>query len=101
MYIAGRGLELGLDTSRIGIGGFSSGGNLAASVSQRAAHAHMKLVFVVLSVPVTDNTAGPQSFPSWKENRNCPGLNDAKMLWCEPARAGRPHSDRRPGPVSP
>ncbi|BEJ09986.1 hypothetical protein CcaverHIS641_0700210 [Cutaneotrichosporon cavernicola] len=80
-YIVEHGSELGLDASRIGIGGFSSGGNLAATVSQRAGLEGFPLAFVVLSVPVTDNTAGPENFASWKQNRNCPGLNDDKMLW--------------------
>jgi acetyl esterase/lipase len=82
-YVVEHGGELGLDASRVGIGGFSSGGNLAAAVSQRAGREGIPLAFQVLSVPVTDNTAGPEHFPSWKENRNCPGLNTEKMLWCK------------------
>ncbi|KLT40390.1 lipase/ esterase [Cutaneotrichosporon oleaginosum] len=80
-YVVEHGSEHGLDASRIGVGGFSSGANLAAAVAQRAGRDGVPIAFQVLSVPVTDNTAGPDRFPSWEENRNCPGLNDGKMLW--------------------
>lgn len=77
------GAELGLDVSRLGLGGSSSGANLAAMVSQRAGIEKVRIDFVVLGVPVTDNTATAETYESWDKNRNCPGLNDAKMLWCE------------------
>ena len=41
------------------------------------------LVFQLLIVPVTDNTASTSGIPhlSWKENANTPALSPAKMLW--------------------
>ena len=63
-----------------------SGGNLAAIVSLKAASMNPPLpnplLFQILIVPVTDNTAsvnGPHA--SWKENENTPALTPEKMTW--------------------
>lgn len=84
-YVVDNAAELGVDATRLGIGGFSSGGNLAAMVSQRAGLEGVAINFVVLSVPLTDNTATADSYSSWDVNRNCPGLSVEKMLWCRSA----------------
>ncbi|WWC64378.1 uncharacterized protein I303_106988 [Kwoniella dejecticola CBS 10117] len=73
--------KLGVDVGRFGIGGSSSGGNLAAFVSQKAGLQGIPINFMVLGVPVCDNTATAESYKSWNVNRYCPGLPDAKMLW--------------------
>ncbi|WWD03447.1 hypothetical protein V865_001499 [Kwoniella europaea PYCC6329] len=73
--------RLGVDVGRFGIGGSSSGGNLAAFVSQRAGVQGIPIQFMVLGVPVCDNTATADTYKSWNVNRHCPGLPDAKMLW--------------------
>ena len=95
--------ELKADLSRFAVGGSSrcdyqvysntylclvgiicSGGNLAAIITHKAALSEppVPLVYQVLVVPVTDNTAnvsGPHA--SWQENRNTPALTPEKMLW--------------------
>ncbi|KAL7421101.1 hypothetical protein Q5752_003985 [Cryptotrichosporon argae] len=80
-YVYEHGAELGLDVARFGIGGSSSGGNLAAMVSHRAGLDGIKIDFMVLGVPVCDNTADAASYQSWDENRHCPGLPEGKMMW--------------------
>ncbi|KAJ3551599.1 hypothetical protein NM688_g4613 [Phlebia brevispora] len=77
--------ELGVNPERIAVGGSSSGGNLAAIITHIAAMSTppIPLVFQLLVVPVTDNTASTSGVPylSWKENANTPALSPAKMLW--------------------
>ncbi|WVF73220.1 hypothetical protein IAT40_008039 [Kwoniella sp. CBS 6097] len=73
--------RLGADVSRFGIGGSSSGGNLAAAVSHRAGLEGIPVNFMVLGVPVCDNTATGETYKSWKVNQHCPGLPAPKMLW--------------------
>ncbi|WWD22234.1 hypothetical protein CI109_106725 [Kwoniella shandongensis] len=73
--------RLGVDVTRFGIGGSSSGANLAIMVSQRAGLRSIPIEFMVLGVPVCDNTATGETYKSWSVNRQCPGLPDAKMLW--------------------
>jgi acetyl esterase/lipase len=80
--------ELGVDISRIAIGGSSSGGNLASIIAHKAVQASppISLIFQMLIVPVIDNTASPDSspdnqYPSWVENKYTPSLVPEKMLW--------------------
>ncbi|KAI0778246.1 alpha/beta hydrolase fold-domain-containing protein [Trametes elegans] len=76
---------LGINPSRIAVGGSSSGGNLAAIVAHKAALSEppIPLTFQLLVVPVTDNTASTTDdrYPSWKENANTVALVPAKMIW--------------------
>lgn len=62
-----------------------SGGNLAAIVTHKAAQLSppISLLFQLLVVPVTDNTASETGVPhaSWLENANTPALTPAKMMW--------------------
>lgn len=62
-----------------------SGGNLAAILTHKAALASppIPLVFQVLFVPVTDNTADPAgtTYPSWRECANTVALVPGRMLW--------------------
>lgn len=76
--------KLSVDTTRLATGGSSAGANLAAVVCQRAAdRPELGISFVaqLLSVPVADNTASPETKASWKENEFVPALPAAKMLW--------------------
>lgn len=80
--------ELGIDLSRIAVGGGSAGGNLAAVVAQRASLASppIPLVLQLLGVPITDNTfkASDKSgwTPSMLEYQNVFSLRALDMLWC-------------------
>jgi acetyl esterase/lipase len=58
-----------------------SGGNLAAILTLKAAEASppIPLVFQLLIVPVTDNTATVENL--WAENALTPWLSPARMLW--------------------
>ncbi|ETI20443.1 hypothetical protein G647_08478 [Cladophialophora carrionii CBS 160.54] len=75
---------LNLDLSKVAIVGTSAGGNIAAVTAQKAAsrpQPGVSLVLQVLVVPITDNTATPESSPSWKEFEFTAQLPAAKMLW--------------------
>lgn len=57
--------ELGIDKSRIVVGGESAGGNLAAAVALMARdRGGPELVLQLLEVPVTDMSAGSKAHPS-------------------------------------
>lgn len=57
-YVFHHGEALGVDTSRISIGGWSAGGHLSAVLSQRARDRGLKgIVFVLMVIPVADATA--------------------------------------------
>lgn len=73
--------ELNIDTTRIAVGGSSSGGNLAAILTLKAAELQppIPLLFQLLIVPVTDNTASVENI--WKENENTAWLTPARMNW--------------------
>ncbi|KAJ8487512.1 hypothetical protein ONZ45_g14312 [Pleurotus djamor] len=77
--------KLNISKARIAIGGSSSGGNLAAVASLKAAQMAdpIPLVLQLLIVPVTDNTASTSGKPhkSWAENENTPWLSPERMLW--------------------
>ncbi|KAI0275098.1 alpha/beta hydrolase fold-domain-containing protein [Gloeopeniophorella convolvens] len=85
-WVWGRGAtKINIDPKRIAVGGSSSGGNLAAVLTHKAAQLYpqIPLVFQLLIVPVTDNTASASGVPhaSWRENENTPWLSPAKMMW--------------------
>ncbi|THH19723.1 hypothetical protein EW146_g1491 [Bondarzewia mesenterica] len=76
---------LGIDSKQIAVGGSSSGGNLAAILAHKAALSSpsIPLVFQLLIVPVTDNTASEsgETQPSWAENKHTTWLSPARMIW--------------------
>ncbi|KAI0734427.1 lipase/ esterase [Fomitopsis betulina] len=77
--------KLKVDTSKIAVGGSSSGGNLAAVLAHKAVQAEppIPLIFQLLVVPVTDNTATTSGVPykSWAENAITVQLTPGRMLW--------------------
>ncbi|WWC91511.1 uncharacterized protein L201_006457 [Kwoniella dendrophila CBS 6074] len=73
--------KLGVDINKFGIGGSSSGGNLSAFISHKAGLEGIPIQFMVLGVPVIDNTANGKTHKSWDVSRNCPGLPVPKMEW--------------------
>jgi acetyl esterase len=71
--------DLGIDASRIGVGGSSAGGNLAAVVTLMAREQRTpSIAFQLLHVPVTDHDFGT---PSYRANATGYGLTLAGMRW--------------------
>lgn len=67
-WVAQFGANLGIDASRLAIGGDSAGGNICAAVAQHTVlHNGPKLSLQVLAYPATDLVA---EFPSLAENAN-------------------------------
>lgn len=62
-----------------------SGGNLAAIVALKAPTLNppIPVIFQLLVVPVTDNTASPSGEPhaSWRDNANTAWLPPDRMIW--------------------
>lgn len=85
--------ELGVDPARIGVGGDSAGGNLAACVSQdlRGDEKH-RLKFQLLLYPAT----GPEQKTPSRRDRDGPVLSTAAMDFFEEALAAarHPHGHR-------
>jgi len=77
--------ELNIDLNRLAVGGSSSGGNLAAVLTHKAAllEPPIAIMFQLLIVPVIDNTAQLNGHPhaSWLENQYAASLTPAKMMW--------------------
>jgi len=75
--------ELNINTSRIAVGGSSSGGNLATILALKAASRTppVPLVFQLLVVPVTDNTASTAPGGLWAANQHTPWLGPDRMMW--------------------
>ncbi|KAH6901962.1 alpha/beta hydrolase fold-domain-containing protein [Coprinopsis sp. MPI-PUGE-AT-0042] len=69
------------DLNKIAVGGSSSGGNLAAilAIKARQLQNPIPVVFQLLIVPVTDNTASVED--RWKANEKTAWLSPARMLW--------------------
>lgn len=78
-WIAQHGADLGIDTSRIAVGGWSAGGNLAAVVAQLARDSGGPAIrFQALVNPVTNYDFGTASY---SENAEGYGLTKAGMEW--------------------
>ncbi|CCM05351.1 uncharacterized protein FIBRA_07565 [Fibroporia radiculosa] len=77
--------QLSTNVKRIAVGGCSSGGNLAAVLTHKAAllQPPIPLVFQLLIVPCTDNTANVDDprYLSWSENKNTIGLFLPRLLF--------------------
>jgi acetyl esterase len=71
--------DLGIDASRLAVGGSSAGGNLAAVVALMARERGVpKLAFQLLHVPVTDHDF---ERPSYRSNGSGFGLTSGGMRW--------------------
>ncbi|EAS31404.3 lipase [Coccidioides immitis RS] len=83
LWIHGEGRELlNVDTSRIGVGGSSAGGNLAAIMAHRSVARNLPPLRVqLLNVPVMDNTADVSNNRSYKDYEHTPALPASKMIW--------------------
>ncbi len=85
--VAGRVAEFGGDAARIGVGGDSAGGNLAAAAAIAARDAGLRLAAQLLVYPVTDVVGGfadkgeNARFPSRAENADGYFLSRAVMEW--------------------
>lgn len=78
-WVATHAAELGIDVSRIAVGGDSAGGNLATVVSQMARdRGRPGIVFQLLIYPATDMRLGAASID---ENAHAPVLTKAAMVW--------------------
>ncbi|KDR66461.1 hypothetical protein GALMADRAFT_162062 [Galerina marginata CBS 339.88] len=73
--------ELGINLTKVAVGGCSSGGNLATILALKAVESQLpiNIIFQLLIVPVTDNTASVET--SWAENELTPWLSPGRMLW--------------------
>jgi acetyl esterase len=77
-WVAAEALSLGVDASKLAVGGDSAGGNLAAVVALRAREAGLALALQVLVYPVIDFDFGTQSYAEHATGLN---LSRAKMEW--------------------
>ncbi len=78
-WSADHGSDLGIDASRIAVGGSSAGGNLAAVVALMAReYGGPALAFQLLHVPVTDHDF---ETPSYRANATGFGLTRSGMRW--------------------
>ena len=78
-WVGKNGASVGIDTTRLAIGGDSAGGNLAAVAALWARdHNGPKLRLQVLAYPVTDGVARTESYRKFQDGY---GLNAPTMEW--------------------
>ena len=78
-WVAANGASVGIDSSRLAVGGDSAGGNLSAAVALWARdHNGPKLRLQLLAYPVTDLVARSESYRLFNDGY---GLNAAVMEW--------------------
>ncbi len=78
-WVAANGESIGIDPTRLAIGGDSAGGNLAAAASLWARdNGGPKLLMQLLAYPVTDAVARAESYRRYEDGY---GLNAATMEW--------------------
>jgi acetyl esterase len=78
-WVAANGASMGIDVSKLAVGGDSAGGNLAAAVAIWARdHSGPKLRLQLLAYPVTDAVARAESYRQYEDGY---GLNAATMEW--------------------
>ncbi|KAF8599645.1 hypothetical protein BDV93DRAFT_590496 [Ceratobasidium sp. AG-I] len=77
--------ELGIDISRIAVGGISAGGNFAAVLAQRASLAHIPLVLQLLLIPALNLSLSASDRSSWTpsmvEHQNVWALRTLDVFW--------------------
>lgn len=86
MYVMNNATTLEVDNKRVGLFGSSAGGNLTAVMAHKYAHSPLTknlppLKLQLMIVPVIDNTATGDTYPSWKRFQFTPQLSAAKMSW--------------------
>ena len=103
-WVAENAAELGIDASRIAVGGDSAGGNLAAVVSQMARDAGgPEIVFQLMIYPVTDFAFDTPSYREVGEGYGADDPDDGVVLGAVPRRPGgrrEPATRRRSAPTS-
>jgi acetyl esterase len=78
-WVAKNGPSVGIDPTKLAIGGDSAGGNLAAAVSIWARdHGGPKLLLQLLAYPVTDAVGRAESYRRYEDGY---GLNAVTMEW--------------------
>ena len=77
-WVAEQALGLGIDATRIAIGGDSAGGNLAAAVALQARRGVLPVALQVLAYPVLDHSFDSRSYRELGEGLN---LTRARMEW--------------------
>ncbi|MEO9174573.1 MAG: alpha/beta hydrolase, partial [Gaiellales bacterium] len=77
-WVAEEALSLGMDATRIAVGGDSAGGNLAAAVSLHARRGALPVALQVLVYPVTDYDLDSESYERLGTGLN---LTREKMAW--------------------
>ena len=78
-WVAANGASVGIDPTRLAIGGDSAGGNLAAAVAIWARdNGGPKLLMQLLAYPVTDAVARTESYRRYEDGY---GLNAITMEW--------------------
>ncbi|KAF3017849.1 hypothetical protein E8E14_012090 [Neopestalotiopsis sp. 37M] len=72
---------LGIDTSKVAIGGLSAGGCLTAILSLKISQMEIwpKPIFQIMLCPVIDNTATVET--AWAKSGNAPWLTPSRMTW--------------------
>ncbi len=98
-WVATHADELGVDATRLAVAGDSSGGNLAAVVSNLARDVdHVQVIHQALIYPVTDATCDR---PSWTENAEGYMLTSDGMTWFHSHYANSPedYTDPRYSPL--
>jgi acetyl esterase/lipase len=77
--------SLGIDNTKIAVGGSSAGGNITAVLTHKLGKQTPvdipPFVYQLLVVPVCDNTADKDTHLSWNEFENTPQLPLNKMMW--------------------
>lgn len=79
-WVLANGAQIGIDTSKVGVGGDSAGGNLAAVMALEAKRLKLKLALQYLCYPVTDMLSDTKSR---NERATGYGLTKASMEWYE------------------
>ncbi|MAR54862.1 MAG: hypothetical protein CL426_08915 [Acidimicrobiaceae bacterium] len=77
-WIASEGSKLGIDTTRLAVGGDSAGGNLSAVVALMARDASLDLKLQMLVYPATDAS---KYYESFSENKDGPLLTVEVIEW--------------------
>ena len=78
VWAKAHGAELGIDVNRIGVGGDSAGGNLAAAVAIKARDEAISLCYQLLIYPCTDRDFTTKSYREYAADF---GLSTQAMQW--------------------